>query len=169
MKFLAMNRSARAALAAILFAGLVPVAHAGGEPGLERWKERASTRVSETMSYPRLIGRRDLPAGHTVVEAEIDRDGRVLSAELVEGSGRPEFDRASRDFTERLTRLPALPDSIAGETVKLRMHLVYADNERELARHLKTVVRTRQLADAGRRDGSAQDAPLQIELFGGIR
>lgn len=167
MSIFSMKSAIAVALAALMTAGTASAGEAGKNEELGRWKERASDRVSQTMVYPRLIGRRNLPAGHNVVEAEIDRDGRVLSAELVEGSGRSEFDRASQDFTSRLYKLPALPESIAGETVKVRMHLVYADNEREVARYLKGFVRTRQLADAGRDD--AEDAQRPFELFGGIR
>lgn len=168
MKYLAMNRSARAALAAILFAGLAPAAQAGDDPELEIWKERASTRIGQAMTYPRLLGRRDLPAGHNIVEAKVDRSGRILSASLVESSGRSEFDRASIDFTERLTRLPALPESIRGEKVKVRMHLIYADNERELKNYMGTIVRTRQLA-AANKTMAANDEDTVFDLFGGTR
>jgi len=120
-----------AALAGCLLVGAANTASAGENEALAAWKAQCGKMVSQTMNYPRAIV--PLPDDHNVVEAVIDRSGRVFEARLVEKGNRQIFDRASEAFARKLRSLPPLPDDFAAERAVVRMHLVYADNERQAA------------------------------------
>jgi len=161
-----------AVLATVFFAC---AAQAGEDRGyapaaLNKWKHEASRIVSYTMRYPTPVGRLELRDDFNVVTAVVDREGKVLEAELTEPSGNRFFDRASRNFARQLKSLPPLPDSVETDGAVVRMHLIYAATENGVGKLQRRIVRMRQIAESEPETvetGVASSGKMVIDLFTG--
>lgn len=74
----------------------------------EAYRQRLRALIEELKQYPmgaRLLGQE----GTVTLEVAINRQGEVVSVELVEGSGSPHLDRAARTALESLHRAPPFP------------------------------------------------------------
>lgn len=162
---------------AVLLAGLhVGGAAAGaGEETNPRaqWQREAGAAVNDAMakSAPRSMARSQRLNGTVVVTALVASDGRVLDAAITEKArrSRSALNRAARDCIEKLERLPALDGVFAGEQRRIRIHLVYAENKKQMEREMKRaqerIVNVRRIAQkAAPGDGLAR--PRVIDLIG---
>lgn len=74
----------------------------------EAYRQRLRALIEGLKQYPmgaRLLGQE----GIVMLEVAINREGEVLSVELVKGSGSPHLDRAARTALESLHRAPPFP------------------------------------------------------------
>ncbi|MGJ4856976.1 energy transducer TonB [Labrys sp. La1] len=62
-----------------------------------------------------------LPSAQVTVGFVLDRDGRVLSARVVQGSGKSEFDQAALEALKRATPFPKPPANMMGENFSLQL------------------------------------------------
>lgn len=93
------------------------------------WRAALLQRVRAATLYPQLPqppvkegeAPPPLPSVQVTVVFALDREGRLLSAKVVQGSGRGEFDQAALDALKRATPFPKLTTDITGETVTLRL------------------------------------------------
>ncbi|GAB4574282.1 MAG: hypothetical protein Tsb008_11230 [Rhodothalassiaceae bacterium] len=159
------NTLIRALGATLLLAFGAGSASAGEAKTLDEWKVEAGRVVSFKMAYPSTTSRRNLPDSYNIVEVEMTRDGEILSASLVQQSESVLFDRASERAAKALKRLPALPQSYKGETANVRIHMLYADNERALNHLARGIVETRQIAEES--DATQQTAAIDLMISGG--
>lgn len=164
------NRNlASVTLAGILLVGAAGAASADESEAMAAWKAHCGGMISDMMRYPTTP--RTLVHGHAhnVVEAVIDRSGRVLEARLVEKSGEQVFDRQSEAFAMNIRTLPQLPDDFVNERAVVRMHLVYADSAwraQQISRKIRTTteVMTTRTVEI---DGVQYAGVPVIGIFGG--
>ncbi|MFC2250169.1 energy transducer TonB [Labrys portucalensis] len=66
-----------------------------------------------------------LPSAQVTVQFVLDRNGQVLSATVVQGSGKSEFDQAALDALKRAAPFPKPPANVSGETFPLRLPIQF--------------------------------------------
>jgi protein TonB len=86
-------------------------------PYLDAWKRRVE-RVG-TLNYPAVVSAREGSAS-PVVEVVIDADGRLVSAIILRGSGRPEIDAAALAILRLASPFDPFPRELAREYRRLR-------------------------------------------------
>lgn len=108
-----------------------------GVSGIDRrsWAERMNAAISRHKRYPpalkesmRAAGRPP-PPGRVVLDFSIDRDGRLVSLAVKEGSGLAELDEAAMDMIRHAAPLPAPPPEVKGETVRLVLPVHFRGGE----------------------------------------
>jgi protein TonB len=75
--------------------------------------------------YPREL-KKSRTQGTVVLRFTLDRDGRLLSSRVTQGSGSAELDRAALEMLERAEPLPAIPDSIDRSELVLAIPVEYS-------------------------------------------
>lgn len=64
--------------------------------------------------------------GVVTLEFAIERSGRVLSARIKKGSGYPALDQAALDMVERANPVPAIPDKLARDHLRLAIPIEFS-------------------------------------------
>jgi TonB family protein len=72
--------------------------------------------VNQYWTIPPSLQGKDLTA---IISAVVDRQGRVLKSWVEEASGTAAFDQSALRALERATPLPAMPDSVTGDTLEI--------------------------------------------------
>lgn len=90
------------------------------------WQSRLGTYLARFKRYPISAQRRN-EQGIVLMHLVIQRDGKVLSAKVVRGSGFADLDEAAAEWVTRASPVPAFPDDMAQErldvTVPFRFSL----------------------------------------------
>lgn len=156
----------KALLAGALAMGVTGAASAADTAATAKWKEKTSRHVGNLMVYPRLSTHRLKMSAHNIVDLKIDHSGRVLDTAFVKSSGIPQFDRASMIFTDRVSKLPRLPDAEYQNGAFVRVHLFYGDTRNDIAKMMRTVTETTRIASAETGAEGAKIAGVPtIDLF----
>lgn len=71
-----------------------------------------------------------LPSAQVMVKFVLDRDGRVLSASVVNSSGKAEFDQAALDGLKRAEPLPKPPAALPGQNFTLQLPVRFVGGPR---------------------------------------
>jgi len=81
------------------------------DPDYREYMQRLRQRIYAKWDYPREAQNREL-AGRLVIEFHIDKDGQLLSLELVSSSGEPVLDSSALNAVRMAERYPPLPDAM---------------------------------------------------------
>ncbi|AXE30224.1 hypothetical protein DK842_10105 [Chromobacterium phragmitis] len=91
--------------------------------GRDSWEARVLARLERYRQYPaasRLRG----DEGTVYLSLRVDREGRVLAAQLSRGSGHPTLDQAALDTAYRAAPLPRIPEGLP-DTLELAVPVEY--------------------------------------------
>jgi periplasmic protein TonB len=97
-------------------APLAPAAAKPSPKALSAWRGKVLAHLASHKKDVR-AGK----SGTSMVTFQINRAGRVLSAQVVKSSGNQALDNAAVALTKRASPLPAPPGEIAGETLYLKV------------------------------------------------
>jgi protein TonB len=90
-----------------------------------RWLAAVRARLEAAKRYPpAALRRRD--EGTATITIEVAHDGQVLSHALTRSSGSSLLDREALDLPERVSPLPAMPDTMAQSKVTLVIPVSFA-------------------------------------------
>lgn len=84
-------------------------------------------RLDRLRRYPSEAQRRG-DQGVVLMRLQVMRDGRVLSATMIQGSGSAALDAAAADWIARAAPLPAFPAEMTGERLELTVPLRFRLN-----------------------------------------
>lgn len=87
---------------------------------VQQWQSRLQAHLERHKRAPRGVRNRGA-GGVSLVRFVMDREGRLLSLDLEEGSGVPLFDREALATLRRAEPLPAPPADMPGETIELAL------------------------------------------------
>jgi TonB family protein len=94
-----------------------PQPDADSAPGLRLFFNAVRERVQKNYSFPGTFP----PGLRARVRVVVARDGEQRSAQIVQSSGDEQFDKLACLAAIRKSRLPPVPDSVAGDTVTLTL------------------------------------------------
>lgn len=88
------------------------------------WAKALMNHLSKHRRYP-TAARNASQEGTVKIRFRIDREGKVMLAEVVEKSRSPHLDKEAVEMLHRASPLPVPPDEIGGETVERLIPIVF--------------------------------------------
>jgi len=88
------------------------------------WQVKIGKRVAKKQVYPRSAMRRELE-GRAKVKVAIDRNGTIISHEIITPTGKSVFDKEIPKLMERLNPLPAPPSSMTDSQLSFIIPLAW--------------------------------------------
>jgi protein TonB len=89
------------------------------------WRNALIQKLQQAKRYPEAARERD-EQGVATVRFTMDRDGHILSVNLVHGSGSDTLDQEAVAMFRRAEPLPALPDGLGTNTLTLTVPITFS-------------------------------------------
>lgn len=96
-----------------------------GGAAQQNWESRLLAHIAQYKSYPAIAQENDWQ-GMSVVRFTFRRDGTVIAAEIVHGSGHAALDQAALATLHRASPLPPPPASVPGDPITLTLPLQFS-------------------------------------------
>ncbi|NHO31358.1 energy transducer TonB [Acetobacter fallax] len=103
-------------------------AHASHDP--LTWQSALLARLERYKRYP-AQAQREHQEGTAMLHFRMDRQGHVLAANIVHGSGRALLDEETMALVRRAEPLPVPPDSVTGEIITLTVPVEFYLNQKD--------------------------------------
>lgn len=91
---------------------------------LEDWQRKLFTHIGRHKAYPDEARAKKL-SGDVLVAFELDRDGKILSAQIARSSGHKVLDEAAIAVMRKANPLPPLPFEVRGTTARLTLPMKF--------------------------------------------
>ena len=122
-----------ASVAVAAKASSTPTNESGTKPAdtpsdtVRNWKMSVIGRLQPFMIWP-IDAPNDVRTASPVVQVTIDRQGRVLTAQVVKSCGYPSFDAAASRIFKRAATLPAPPPDLPGDPLSFTMAVTFTQD-----------------------------------------
>lgn len=124
---------------------------------VQTWSNRVAHSLDNGLEYPRPMGTADYHAGLSKVSFHCSDAGAPSDVSIVGSSGSRDLDRAAMRAVQTISTLHPLPDGIS-HAQTFQAWIVFAGDEQERDRMLKTVRHDAMMANAAAAQRSSQIA-----------